>query len=90
MPETGVEPARASRPTASSRRRVYQFRHPGVDEEGIEPPTSCASCRRSARLSYTSATYGCVAVGHGGRSRSRTCGLSRVKRTLYQLSYATE
>ena len=46
---------------------------------GLEPTTSGVTGRRSNQLNYRAI---------GGNNRARTCDITRVRRALYQLSYA--
>ena len=53
---------------------------------GLEPATSGVTGLRSNQLSYDPAMIDCMGLRSGGRYRTRTCDILRVKQTLYRLS----
>ncbi len=53
---------------------------------GLEPTTSGVTGRRSNQLNYRASLV--PNKVYGGNNRARTCDITRVRRALYQLSYA--
>ena len=56
--------------------------------KGLEPSTSGVTGRRSNQLNYRASLVFNKKRYSGGNNRARTCDITRVRRALYQLSYA--